>query len=70
MAKLKCSKHKKRVVAVRGIFIHRTDFGSICDSPTAKIGGEEYTADEILQGEKLRKPEQHKKPWLQAKKDK
>lgn len=49
MAKLKCRKHKRRVVAVDGKFIHRTGDGSRCDSFTAVINSEEVTAHGILQ---------------------
>lgn len=55
---------------MNGKFIHRNGFGTICESSTATIGPERYTAAEIAQGEELRKPDQYKKPWLLAKKEK
>lgn len=47
MAKLKCDKHKLRVFAVNGRFIHRGGGGSVCVSSTATIGDETYTAESI-----------------------
>lgn len=47
--KLKCDKHKLRVVAVNGKFIHRNGFGEICDSKNASIGSESYSAAGIKQ---------------------
>ena len=50
MAKLKCDKHKLRVLTVNGKFVHRTGWGTVCDSPTATIGDFTGTAREIETG--------------------
>lgn len=44
MAKLKCDEHGRRIIAVDGVFIHRTGDGSKCSSPTAKIKDKTFFA--------------------------
>lgn len=48
MAKLKCDKHKLRIFALNNKFIHRSGFGTLCDSLTATIGKTTYTRAEIF----------------------
>lgn len=48
MAKLKCDQHKLRIFALNNKFIHRSGFGTICNSPTATIGKTTYTREEIF----------------------
>lgn len=45
--KLKCDMHDKRVIAHESKFIHRNGEGGVCPSPTATIGDEKYTAEQI-----------------------
>lgn len=47
MAKLKCDRHKRRIHAFDGVFVHRN--GESCDSPTANIMGESYTPSGVQQ---------------------
>lgn len=47
MAKLKCDKHKLRVFVIKGQFLHRGGWTTLCDSPTATIGTNTYTAKAI-----------------------
>lgn len=54
--KLKCDQHKNRVVVVNGKFIHRNGAGDVCSSPTASIGGEQYTARGVQQFGLIRPP--------------
>lgn len=60
MAKLKCDKHKLRVFAIDGKFIHRAGKGDRCVSPTATIMGETYTAEGIKQFGMVRPPRSEK----------
>lgn len=60
MAKLKCDQHKRRVVAIDGKFIHRGGWGDRCDSPTATIMGETYTATGIRDFGMVRPPRSEK----------
>lgn len=60
MAHLTCKKHKRRIVAVAGKFMHRNGDGSDCNSPTAGIMGEEYTAQGIQQFGMVRPPRSEK----------
>lgn len=48
MAKLKCDTHKLRIFAINGKFIHRSGFGTLCESPTATIGKNTLTREEIF----------------------
>lgn len=47
MAKLKCDKHDRRVFALNGKLMHRGGWGELCNSPTATLGDNTYTAKEI-----------------------
>lgn len=49
MAKLKCDKHNLRVFVINGKFLHRGGWDTICDSQTATIGEDRYTAKEITE---------------------
>lgn len=61
MAKLKCDKHKRRVLAINNKFVHRGGWGDTCDSPTATIGESTMTAQSICEGGIMRAPKKDKK---------